>query len=60
MEQIWENFFLNASREQLRLFRGFNILAAESFLHLAVPTEAWQVRGPQGTCCVPQALEHTV
>lgn len=34
-------------------FSGLNTLAAKFFLHLAVPTEAWQVRGPQGMHPVP-------
>lgn len=41
-------------------FSGLNILAAKFFLHLAVPTEAWQVRGPQGMHPVPWAPGHTV
>lgn len=65
MEQIWERIFLNAFLgSSVKIVSGLNILAAESFLHLAVPAEAWPKAPPppsrQGTCTVLQALQGTV
>lgn len=54
MEQIWEKFFLNAFRgSSVTIVSGLNILAAESFLHLAVPAEAWPEGPPRRLHCAP-------